>query len=209
MCGRGLPGRSEPPASSLRSNRSTSKRQGLGGSFRRLAVTLAGWFGVQRPACQVGCGSALASPAFSGPRSRASGFWASTSPRQHRPGCPPASVPRMGPAPAGGRYRTTTSTRCMPQRTPRHAQNVERRPPARRQEEPLNPKRLHARRWQITPSPAACKCAGCRCRRPRASSGPACAGAAVRWRSCRPCAPGRQSTPPRACPGTRPPRCRG
>jgi len=54
------------------------------------------WWQLVMPACRDGCGSALASPAFSGPRSRANGFCSAPSPRRHRSGWPRASAPRMG-----------------------------------------------------------------------------------------------------------------
>jgi hypothetical protein len=76
-----------------------------------------------QPACRVGCGSAMASPAFSGPRSRASDTCSSALPHQHRPGWHTASGPRMGPAPAGGHHRTTTSARCGRPRIPRPARD--------------------------------------------------------------------------------------
>ncbi len=60
----------------------------------------------------------------------------------------------------------------------------------------------------LIPCPAVCRCAACRRRRLPASSCPACAGAAGRSGSCRPCAPARPSSPPRACPGTPPRKCR-
>ena len=77
------------------------------------------------PACRVGCGSAPASPAVSGPRPRANGFCSAPAPRRHRPGWLPASAPRMGPAPAGDQRRTTSGTRFEPQRNPRLAQEAE------------------------------------------------------------------------------------